>query len=420
MIVDFKNVQLVWPGAEEHNQIISFRLDTELGTRLAITEEKSDFIFEGKHHVICPGFCELDAQLKEPGLENSESIQSGLDAALAGGFTAVLAGPETTPCIDNKPTVRFVISEGQDHPVNLMVKGALTSGLAKEGLSELYDMYAAGARVFGQNTQTQISTSTLLKALQYCKSFGSRVFVSANSLDLHKNGMVHEGLAHLHTGLKAIPELSETLNLDTFSELLEYTDASIHIAGISSQKGIEKIRQLKDRFPGKVSCDVPLWNLMFNESRVYDFDSNFKFFPPLRSEQDRKALIGAVTEGIIDCITTSHHPWEVEYKKVEFDLSEFGSISFQTAVAGFQKHLSKEMDITTFITALSINPRLVLGEETALFEEGNSFVCLNLEEAWTLNSGSNFSKSENTPFWNEDLKGKCVFSINKGMFALLN
>jgi len=421
MIIDFKEVLVVWPGSELDQQHFSGRLNTETGTLSEMdSSEKADHTFAGSEFTLTPGLCELDAQFREPGTENSESIRSGLECALAGGFHHVLMGPETEPCIDNKPLVKFALAEGHDHAVQLLVKGAVTNGLKKEGLAELFDMFQSGASAFGQNTRDNISTNTLLKALQYSKSFGTKVFISATSLNLHKNGMVHEGKASLYTGLKSIPTLGESINIDTIEHLVSYTQAPVHISGLSSALGVQKVAALKAKFPDLITCDVAIWNLIFSEDKVLDFDTDYKFFPPLRSAEDRQALIAGINDGTIDCITSSHHPWEVEYKKVEFDQSEFGSIALQSLFSLYQQHLKGDISMSQFVTACSIKPREILNLDTPLFSgKGESdFVLWNNQQSWVLNEETNYSRSQNTPLWNQEHPGRCVFSFNKGKFGV--
>lgn len=383
-----------------------------------ITEIADSIAKEDVKTITSPQLCvsqswiDLKADFRDPGFEDDEDIQSGLNAAADGGFGHVFVVPTTSPIIDSKGQVNYIKTRGANHITQVYPMGAITKEANGESMAEMYDMYQNGVRLFTDNTHF-VSAGILMRALLYVENFGGTVisFPQDESISLH--GQVNEGDASLRTGLKSIPAIAEEIRVQRDLTLLEYTEGTLHFSGISTAKSLDLIRQAKARGLN-VTCDVHVHQLLFNETAVLGFDTNHKAMPPYRSEEDRKALWEGIKEGTIDCIVSNHQPYIIDKKDIEFDNAAFGSITLQTLFASLNEAYPEEQ--ATFIDKISIQPRnlLNLGDNTSI-SVGNQvdLTIFDTSIEWTFDETTNFSKSFNSPFFGKKLKGKALGVIKK-------
>ncbi len=380
--------------------------------------DQADRTFDGKGKHLSIGWFDLHARFCEPGFEYKEDLLSGCKAAAAGGFTGVLCMPSTHPAIQSKSEIEFIRNKVKNEVTEVFASGALSVNRAGKDLSEMYDMSQAGALAFTDDKSPVQDAGLLLRALMYAKNFNGLVMSFANDENISVHGQMNEGVTSTQLGLKGIPALAENIMINRDLFLAGYAESKIHFSTISSAKSVELIREAK-KSGMKVTCDVAAHQLLLDDSSLDDFDTHYKVKPPLRTKEDMEALKQGLADGTIDGICSDHSPEDVENKKKEFDLAEFGIIALQTAFAVANTALQKTIPPGKFIEKFTVNPRKILSLPVPVFKEGEqaNLTLFDFDTEWKVESHGILSKSKNTPFMGKTLKGKAIAVFNRGMVA---
>jgi dihydroorotase len=401
-----------------HNQIIDLLIEDgtikKIGTSIVNSSNFQELQRDNLH--VSQGWFDSSVCFGEPGFEECETIQNGLQVAAKSGFTAVALQPHSHPIIDNQSQIHFVQSKAKDAATQLYPIGALSKGSLGKDLAELYDMKNAGAIAFGDYNRS-VSNANLLKiALQYAQDFHGLVIAFSQDSDLEGNGVVNEGMVSTQLGLKGIPAIAEELEVARNLFLLEYTGGKLHIPTISSNKSVPLIKEAKSKGL-KVTCSVAVHHLVLTDEKLHGFDTRYKVTPPLREDSVRKALLQGVLDGTIDMITSDHNPIDIEHKKMEFDLAKNGTIGLESAFGALLTVLPVEIVVEKLTFGKSI-----FGIKEYTIKEGNpaNLSFFNPEETWTFTKENIQSKSKNSAFLGQEMKGKAYGIYNQGKLVISN
>lgn len=406
-----KNARILRPGSSTKQDVL---IEGGIITRIDDSVDAGTAnVVDAQNGYLSAGWFDLRCRLADPGFEWREDLKSGTDAAAAGGFTEIACLPDTFPLIESKSQIDYIKHHTKDFLTRVYPLGAASAALEGTELSEMYDMHRAGAIAFSNADVPFHDPGYLLRALMYVQPFGGLIMTHAEDTSLSKSGLVNESINTIYSGIKTAPRMAESTSVQTQIELAAYAKSPIHFSHVSTRESVELIRMAKNRGI-KVTADVAIIHLIYTDEKVNTFNTNYKIKPPLRAEPDRKALIDAVNDGTIDAIVTDHYPVNIELKDVEFDYAAWGITGFQTFYPLFNTFLSKEISVETWIEKVVNGPRRILGLPTPEIKEGfeANLTVFNPDMSWQFDKKSNYSKSENSPFFGQQLKGKILFTAN--------
>ncbi|MFD1294319.1 dihydroorotase family protein [Lutibacter holmesii] len=416
MILLLKSATIIDKTSPFHQQIKDVLIENGKITKISDTIENTNNIKEInlKNLHISQGWFDTSVCFGEPGYEERETIENGLNTAAKSGFTAVAVNSNTFPIADNKATIQYIKNKSYGFATDLYPFGALTKGYESKDIAELFDMKNYGAIAFG-DYKKPISNANLMKiALQYTQNFDGLVMSFPQDNSIAQNGLVNEEENSTKLGLKGIPALAEEMQIARDLFILEYTGGKLHIPTISTAKSVNLIKEAKKKGLN-VSCSVAAHHLALTDSELKEFNSNTKVLPPLRTERDTEALINGVNEGVIDMITSDHNPIDIEHKKVEYRNAKFGTIGLESLFGA----LNNILDTEVLIDCLTTKPKQVFNIESSSIQEGElaNLTLFNPEEAFTFTEDAILSTSKNAIFLNKKLNGKVygIISNNKAV-----
>lgn len=388
---------------------------SEIAAKIAVPDSDTKVI-PAKGNYLMPGFFDLNVTIGEPGLETREDIATGCSAAAAGGFTGIAVMPDTQPPVHSKAEVSYLVNKAATNLVNVFPIGCVSQKREGKELAEMYDMQQSGAIAFSDGNKPLSNAGLMSRALLYTRTFNGLIMSYPEDQDIAGKGKMNEGVMSTYLGMKGNPSLAEELMISRDLYLAEYNDARIHFSTISTAGGVDLIRKAK-KAGVKVTCDVAAHQLVLTEDDLKGFDSNYKVSPPLRTKADQKELIKGLKDGTIDAIVSQHNPHEIEFKNVEFEIAAFGMIGLQTVLPlALKAGLSPEM----ILEKLAVGPRKVLGLKLSELQTGNSanFILIDPSEEWLFDEKSNKSKSSNSPFMGQKLKGKVNLICNNNQYII--
>ncbi|MES2748156.1 MAG: dihydroorotase [Bacteroidota bacterium] len=407
-----RKATIIDPKSPFHNQTVDVKITKgiieKVGQNIAKADKYTEIELDNLH--LSSGWFDTSVCLGEPGFEDRETIANGLKVAAKSGFTGIALQPNTFPVLDNQSQIQFVQQKGTNSVTDIYPIGALTKNSEGTDLAELFDMKNAGAIAFGDYNKT-IENANLLKiGLQYVQDFDGLVIAFCQDANIKGKGVVNEGVVSTRLGLRGIPNLAEELIVDRNLFLLEYTGGKLHIPTISTAKSVELIKKAKAKGL-QVTCSASVHHLTLTDEKLDGFDSRYKVSPPLRTEKDRKALLAGILDNTIDCITSDHNPIDIEHKKMEFDLAKNGTIGLESAFGA----LASVLPLEKIIEKLTFG-RTVFNLENPSLQEGNSanISLFSPEGNWTFSKENLLSKSKNSAFLGQKMKGKVYGIYNNG------
>ena len=368
--------------------------------------------------ILTPGFIDLHSHLRDPGQEWKEDIESGSNAAVAGGFTSVCCMANTDPVNDNPTVTRYIIEKAQKVGLcDVFPIGAITKGLKGEELAEIGLMVKAGIVAISDDGETPKDSKVLRNAMDYARSLGIPVFTHSEDKTLSAGGHMNEGPLSSFLGIPGMPPEAEDIGTMRDILIARLTGAHIHVCHVSS-KGALQIIEAAKREGVKVTCEITPHHFTLTEEAVREFNTNAKMCPPLRTEDHVEACRNALKTGVADAIATDHAPHSEDEKLVEFCQAPFGIIGFQTALP-LSLNLVREgyLTLEQVVEKLSVNPARIIGKkDIGTLRPGAraNITVFDPEEEFNLTKDLIKSKSYNTPFLNQRLRGKVKFTVYSG------
>ncbi len=413
-----RNAKVVDPNSPHDGKSCDLLIEDNIIVKIDIgLSGENCKIIQGENLHLSPGWFDLRANFCDPGNEHREDIKSGINAAIKGGFTGIALSPETEPVIDSKADIEYIYTKAGGYPISVYPYGAFSKGLKGEELSEMHDMFNAGAVGFSHGKKAIPNAALMKLALLYAKSFAPPIHVFSMDKSLAYKGQMHEGINSTSIGLKGIPALAEETQILRDLRLAEYTETAIHFMGISSRQSLDILRSANN-----YTADISIANLFFTDKDLSDYDTNLKTLPPLRSKEDHAALIQALKEGMIQAVASDHTPIDIENKHCEFDRAAFGMITLESFFGALWNQLKGHLSLSKVIELIAINPRKILQLEVPVINEGRQaeISLFNPDIEYTFQKEMLESKSFNSPFIGKKLKGRVLGTINNGVLVWLS
>ena len=378
---------------------------------------RSDRVIDAAGCIVTPGFVDLAARLREPGLEHKATLESELSAAAAGGVTSLACPPDTDPPLDEPGLVEMlkqrarVINHAHVYPI-----GALTLGLQGATLSEMSQLAEAGCVAFSHADVPLPDTQMLYRALQYAGTFAQRVWLRPQDSHLARSGVAHDGEVATRLGLPAIPVSAETIALATIFALMRETGVAVHLCRLSSANGVAMVRAAKAEGLA-VTCDVAVHHLHLCDVDIGWFDALANLMPPLRGTRDREALRAGVADGTIDAICSDHAPVDDDGKQVPFAEAEPGATGLELLLPLALKWAAEDrLPLARAIAAITTAPASIMGIATPALRPGSvADLCIfDPSEAWTVRRESLRSQGKNTPYLGIEVTGRVRCTLLEG------
>ena len=374
-------------------------------------------VIDCKGACLAPGLIDIRVQLRDPGEEHKETIQSGSRAAAAGGVTAMVCLPNTDPPVDDVSVLEFIARRAREVKlVKVYAYGALTRRLEGREITELGLLAEAGALGFTDGVRATADATVMRRALSYASAFGKPIVQHPEEPSLAAGGDMNEGEIAMRLGLKGIPPTAETIMVERDLRLVELTGGRYHAAHLSTAEAIDRIRDAKARGLS-VSCDTAPHYFALNELAVGDYRTFAKVSPPLRAEADRRAVIEAIKDGTIDVIASDHAPQDQDSKRLPFAQAEFGVVGLETLLpVSLELVHNKHMSLLDVLARLTCRPADLLGLRSGRLTKGGpaDLVLFDPDRPWRIEDGALNSKSKNSAFDGRPVQGRVLRTVVDG------
>lgn len=418
------NARVIDPAAKRDETGDVFIKDGVFVASLPAAERKRAKKIDARGLVACPGLVDIHVHFREPGQTHKETIATGSRAAAAGGFTTVVCMPNTSPPADNAGTIQFINDAvRRDAVVRVLPTGCITVGMKGQALAPIGSLKRAGVVAITDDGDCVQSNELMRRACEYARMFDLPIMDHCQDHSMTQGAVMNEGAVSTRLGLRGWPNAAEDLIVARNVVLSEYTKAHIHLQHISSKFSVEVIRRAKQR-GARITAEATPHHLALTDEALATYDTNFKMNPPLRTEEDRQALIAGLRDGTLDCISTDHAPHTDYEKDKEFDFAPNGILGLETALAVTLGVLVREnrFKLARVVDLMTRRPAQILGLPAGTLAEGAAAdVCLfDPEERWRYDAKAGFSKSSNSPWSGQELTGRVKTTIVGGRVVFAN
>jgi dihydroorotase len=418
-----KSCQIWDTDSPWHHQLVNLYIEKGIIQKiLPITElpttASDTIIIEANGKKLSIGWIDMRVLIPDPGLEHKETLLSGAEAAQEGGFTEILLLPNTQPVIQHKSNLAYIQHHNQHQLVKMHPTAAVTLETEGRELTEMIDLYKAGAVAFTDGIKPVWHSDILVKSLQYLQFFDGLLINRPEDTLLTRFGQMHEGKHSTSLGLKGLPALAEEMMIQRDLQFLEYSGGKIHFSLISSARSVRLVREAKQKGL-QVTCDIAAHQLAFTDADLLGFDTFLKVNPPFRSLNDQEALWEGLADDTIDAVVSDHCPQDEESKKLEFDLADFGVIGLQTTFSVLYtqnlKRGEKALPLEKILEKITHKPRQILKLPIPKIAEGEAanLTLFDTEKTWVLQEKDIRSHSKNSPFIGQTLQGKSLAVIHQ-------
>lgn len=389
----------------------------DLGSHLRRNAPEGATVVDCKGHVLCPGLVDAQVFTGEPGYEHRETLKTASHSAAAGGVTTMIVMPDTDPVIDQVSLVDFIQRRARDNAiVHIHTMAAVTKGLKGEEMTEIGLLKRAGAVAFSNGKTSIANTRVMKNALLYGRDFGALIVHHAEDPYLAGSGAMNAGEVATRLGLPGISKVAEIIMIERDVRLVEMTGGRYHAATISCPESLAIIRQAKARGL-RVTCGVSINHLTLNENDIGSYRTFLKVRPPLRKEDDRAVMVGAVANGEIDTIVSSHDPQDADVKRRPFAEAADGAAGLETLLAAaLRLYHSGEVALPTLLRPLTVNPAKLFGLPGGRLQTGApaDLILVDLDEPWVVNKDLLRSRSKNSPFDEAKMQGRVLRTLVDG------
>ena len=406
--------RVIDPAGPHHNECVDVRIEggiiVEVGANLT---ENGEAIWSAEGACLSPGWVDAQAHFRDPGEEVKEGLEAGAAAGQTGGFTDVAVLPSTSPVLDHKAELHYLLRRAEGQPVDLHPIGALSAGLKGQALAELHDLREAGAVGFAEDGPVD-HPELLRRALEYAADLGVAVWSLPLETQLNPDAVMHEGETSTQLGLMGSPSIAETMRLHRDLEIARYTEGRLHISLVTTAEGVAMVRAAKAEGL-HVTCATSAHHLLFCDTHLNGFNGTLRNRSPFRGEADRAALREGVIDGTIDAVVSDHRPEDLEHHDVEFMLAPEGIAGIETAFAAARTALGSE-HLDALIGAMTHGPRRVLGLAPVHVAVGAE-ARLTWFQPEAPFAGSRVSRGVNVPDYaglGTELKGRALGTVRKG------